>query len=197
MVADGSHLHLWHLSDGTGLHAPYGELVVEDGTGQLCCHFCGRWFVSLGAHVRVHGTTAERYREDLGLCRGDPLTASSLSTTIAARQKLAYGRSREVRERFAVGQQLARDGVLGKMTASRRVMTPDPPGAIARQRQALEDGRVTMASRRQTSRDALIKESGAPDLATYLRARYAQGANLGQLADENGSRPVPASTSHG
>ena len=37
-----THAHLWSLLDGTGLHAPYGQLVIESGTGRVCCHLCGR-----------------------------------------------------------------------------------------------------------------------------------------------------------
>ena len=48
----GSHAHLWSLPDGTGVHAPYGQLVAEADTGRICCHLCGRWFISLGSHLR-------------------------------------------------------------------------------------------------------------------------------------------------
>lgn len=183
---DGTHLHLWCLPDGTGLHAPYGELVVEDDTGRLCCHFCGRWFTSLGSHVRAHATTAERYRADLGLCRREPLTAKPLSSAISARQQQAYATRPEVRERFAISQQMARDGVLGRLAAARRSTEPPTPAALARQTRALETGRATVAARRRAARAALIQRSGAPDLATYLRARYAEGANLERLAKDTG-----------
>jgi hypothetical protein len=64
------HGHLWSLPDGTGLHAPIGSLVAEPGTGRLCCHLCGRWFISLGVHVRFHGQTAGSYRAAMGLAPG-------------------------------------------------------------------------------------------------------------------------------
>lgn len=183
---DGTHLHLWYLPDGTGLHAPYGELVVDDDTGRLCCHFCGHWFTSLGSHVRAHGTTADGYRADLGLCRREPLTAKPLSRAISARQQQAYASSPEVRERFAVGQQMARDGVLGRLSATGRSTEPLAPAAVARQRRALDTGRGTVAVRRGAARAALIEESGAPDLATYLLTRYTQGASLEGLAKDTG-----------
>jgi hypothetical protein len=80
------HAHLWSLPDGTDLHAPHGELVTEPGTGRVCCHLCGRWYVSLGGHLRAHGHTADSYRETMGLCRNRPLVAESLSRSIATRQ---------------------------------------------------------------------------------------------------------------
>lgn len=163
-----------------------GELVVEDDTGRLSCHFCGRWFTSLGSHVRAHGTTAERYRADLGLCRREPLTAKPLSSAISARQQQAYGTSPDVRERFAVGQQMARDGVLGRLSATGRSTEPLAPAAVARQRRALETGRGTVAAQRQAARAALIEESGAPDLATYPRTRYAKGASVERLTKDTG-----------
>ncbi|MBV9729784.1 MAG: MucR family transcriptional regulator [Pseudonocardiales bacterium] len=80
-----THGHLWSLSDGTALHAPYGQLVTESGTGRVCCHLCGRWYVSLGGHLRTHGHTADSYRETMGLCRSRPLVAEALSRSIATR----------------------------------------------------------------------------------------------------------------
>ena len=88
-----THAHLWSLPDGTGLHAPYGQLVIERDTGRVCCHLCGRWYVSLGGHVRRHGHTADSYRETMGLCRSRPLVAEALSRSIATRQSAAYQRS--------------------------------------------------------------------------------------------------------
>lgn len=65
----GTHAHLWTLPGGTGLHAPYGQLVRDPTTGRVCCHLCGRWFRSLGSHLRRHGLSATSYREAVGLCR--------------------------------------------------------------------------------------------------------------------------------
>ena len=64
--AAGRHGHLWFL-DGAGLHAPPGRLVVDEGTGRLCCHLCGEWFAGLGTHVRFHDHTAGTYRAAMRL----------------------------------------------------------------------------------------------------------------------------------
>lgn len=119
-----THAHLWSLPDGTGLHAPYGQLVIEPGTGRVCCHLCGRWYVSLGGHVRRHGHTAESYREALGLCRGRPLVAEMLSRSIAARQREAYRRSPELRAYLAVGQELCMTGQLATLAATAHTTSP-------------------------------------------------------------------------
>ncbi len=71
-----AHSHLWRLPDGTGLHAPAGVLLTDEATGQLCCHLCGDYFVSLGVHVRVHGHTAGTYRLAMQLAPGQSLAAS-------------------------------------------------------------------------------------------------------------------------
>lgn len=113
-----THGHLWSRPDGTGLHAPAGELVLEAGTGRICCHLCGRWFVSLGSHVRRHGCTAASYREALGLCRSRPLVAAVLSRSIATRQGAVYRRSPALRARLAVGQQLAKTGELAVLASA-------------------------------------------------------------------------------
>ncbi|MCZ3387526.1 MAG: MucR family transcriptional regulator [Actinomycetia bacterium] len=152
----------------------------------MCCHLCGRWFTSLGSHVRAHGTTAERYRADLGLCRREPLTARHLSSAISARQRQAYATRPEVRERFAVGQQMARDGDLARLSINGRSADPPAPAALARRRRALEAGRDTVAARGEAVRAALIVQYGAPDFATYLRARYGEGASLERLAKDTG-----------
>ena len=74
--APGRHGHLWFLPNGTGLHAPPGRLVAEEGTGRLCCHLCGQWFTALGVHVRVHGHTVGTYRQAMGLPRTSALVAA-------------------------------------------------------------------------------------------------------------------------
>ena len=74
--APGRHEHMWSLPDGTGLHAPPGRLLTEEASGRLCCHLCGQWFSALGIHVRVHGQTADTYRDAMGLPRTSVLAAS-------------------------------------------------------------------------------------------------------------------------
>ena len=180
------HDHAWRLADGTGLHAPPGELLVDDEAGRLCCHLCGEWFRSLGAHVRSHGHTAETYRAELGLARREPLTHAGLSEVISARQKQAYEASEPFRERLAQGQQDARSGELSRRAAAAREQNPPSPGTLVRQTRALEAGRATTATRRQAALNRLLLDSGSDDLPAYLRSRYAQGASLAQLARETG-----------
>jgi hypothetical protein len=179
------HAHLWSLPHGTGLHAPYGELVTESGTGRVCSHLCGRWFVSLGGHLRRHGHTAESYRETMGLCRNRPLVAEALSRSIATRQREAYRRSSELRARLAVGQELSRTGELATLAATAHAVGSSPE-LVRLRRAALDAGRVTRAARRGRALSRRLRELGFDDLAGYLRHARSTGASLRTIAKATG-----------
>jgi hypothetical protein len=176
-----THAHLWSLPDGTGLHAPYGQLVIESGTGRVCCHLCGRWYISLGGHVRRHGHTADSYRETLGLCRSRPLVAETLSRSIAARQTEAYRRSPELRAYLAVGQELCKTGQLAALAATTLATSPSPELTRLR-RASLDAGRATRAARRDRALARRLRDLGFNDLPGYLRHAHGTGASLRSMA---------------
>lgn len=176
-----THAHLWSSPDGTGLHAPYGELVVESGTGRVCCHLCGRWFVSLGGHLRRHGHTAASYREAMGLCRNRPLVAEALSQSIATRQSVAYRHCSALRARLAVGQELSRTGQLATLASTAHSANPRPELTRVR-RAALEAGRITRAGQRERTLAHRLRVLGFEDLAGYLRHARCTGASLRSIA---------------
>lgn len=180
-----THAHLWSLPDGTGLHAPYGQLVIESGTGRVCCHLCGRWYVSLGGHLRAHGHTADSYRETMGLCRSRPLVAEALSRSIAARQSAVYRRSPELRARLAIGQELSRAGRLAALAHVNRAASASAESTRIR-RAALEAGRKTRAAQRDRALARRLRELRFDDLAEYLRHAYSAGASLRHLAKVTG-----------
>jgi hypothetical protein len=178
---EASHAHLWSLPDGTGLHAPYGQLVFEPGTGRVCCHLCGRWFVSLGGHLGRHGHNAESYRNLIGLCRSRPLVAETLSRSIATRQRQAYRRSPALRAQLAVGQELSKTGQLTTLAATAHTATP-PPELTRLRRAALEAGRATRAAERDRALGHRLSELGFDDLADYLRHACSSGVSLRRIA---------------
>ncbi|MBV8540081.1 MAG: MucR family transcriptional regulator [Pseudonocardiales bacterium] len=180
-----THVHLWSLPDGTGLHAPYGQLVIESGTGRVCCHLCGRWYVSLGGHLRTHGHTADSYREKMGLCRSRPLVAEALSRSIATRQSEAYQRSPALRARLAVGQELSKTGRLATLASAAHTTSP-PPELTRLRRAALDAGRMTRATQRDRVLARRLRELGFEDLAGYLRHAYSAGASLRGIAKTTG-----------
>ncbi|MGH3821761.1 MAG: hypothetical protein ACRDRA_02785 [Pseudonocardiaceae bacterium] len=179
------HAHLWSLPDGTGLHAPYGQLVFESGTGRVCCHLCGRWFVSLGGHLHRHGHNAASYRDLIGLCRSRPLVAEALSRSIAIRQRKAYRRSPALRARLAVGQELSKTGQLATLAATAH--TASPPAELTRlRRAALEAGRATRAAERDRALAHRLSALGFDDLASYLRHACSSGMSLRGMAKATG-----------
>jgi hypothetical protein len=180
-----THAHLWSLPDGTGLHAPYGQLMIESVTGRVCCHLCGRWYVSLGGHLRTHGHTADSYRETMGLCRSRPLVAEALSRSIATRQSQAYQRSPALRARLAVGQELSKTGQLATLAATAHTTSP-PPELTRLRRAALEAGRMTRAVQRDRVLAQRLGELGFDDLAGYLRHACSTGASLRGIARATG-----------
>jgi hypothetical protein len=180
-----THAHLWSSPDGTGLHAPYGQLVVESGTGRVCCHLCGRWFVSLGGHLRKHGHSAASYREAMGLCRNRPLVAETLSRSIATRQSVAYRRSSALRARLAVGQELSRTGQLATLASTAHSASPRPELTRLR-RAALAAGRITRAAQRERALAGRLHELGFDDLASYLCHARSTGASLRSIAKATG-----------
>ncbi|MBA2552459.1 MAG: MucR family transcriptional regulator, partial [Geodermatophilaceae bacterium] len=146
----GTHAHLWALPDGTGLHAPYGRLVRDPDSDRVCCHLCGRWFRSLGSHVRRHGLSAADYRQVMGLCRSRPLTAGDVSAAISRRQAEAYRAHPDLRERLAAGQQLARSGQLA--WRARSALDVEPPAEHSAVRSdTLRRGRETRDRQREAA----------------------------------------------
>lgn len=180
------HGHLWCLADGTGLHAPPGELVRDVDTGRVCCHLCGRWFVALGAHVRVHGYTADGYRAELGLCSSRALAGADLSTQLRRRQRAAYVGNAEIREHLGLGQAMALSGELAWRRRVTAVSRPEPAQRVRERAENLATGRVTQeAARRRRLADRLAA-LGAADLPSYLRAQYTAGASLETLRAATG-----------
>jgi len=183
------HAHLWVLLDGTPAHAAPGRLAADED-GRLACHLCGRWFAHLGAHLRRHGWTAARYREAVGLPLHVPLCSAEVSGRIAATQKANWDADPEARGRFAPGRELARSGELNRLAtiAARerqdRGQTPDAVRAARARR--LAAGRAAQAARRDARLAAVLAASGAASLHDLLRARYAAGTSLDQLAKLTG-----------
>lgn len=182
----GGHLHLWTLADGTGLHAPHGHLVRDADSGRVCCHLCGRWFVALGAHVRVHGYTADTYRTALGLCSSHGLVAEVLSEQIRRRTAAQYEADPDVRERFAVGQAMARSGQLAWRRRAATASQPEPAQRVRERREQLAAGRASQDAARHRQLAGRLAALGAMDLPSYLRSAYAEGASLDSLAEATG-----------
>lgn len=183
-TARPSHAHLWRLPDGTGLHAPIGQLARHPETGEAACHLCGRWFRSLGAHVRAHGHNAATYRSTFGLSKTRPLAAPDVSAAISMRQRRSYRTSPALQEHFEVGQRLARSGTLAEL--GRRGNAAPALQTVTARRAALERGRAATAARRDDDLRSRLDLLGAPSLPAHLASAYEAGASLESLARSTG-----------
>lgn len=77
------------LKDGQASIISYGSLPMEgelryDGY-KIQCHICGKWYRGLATHIRVHGLTADEYREEFSLNRSQPLCSPDISDGLADR----------------------------------------------------------------------------------------------------------------
>lgn len=73
------------------ISAPYGEggiLAYDPVEDKVQCHICGKWFRGLNNHVlRAHGWTADDYREEFGLNRGQSLICQGTRTILSQLNK--------------------------------------------------------------------------------------------------------------
>jgi len=201
-----THGHLWTLPEGTGLHAPLGRLVDDPATGRLCCHLCGRWFLSLGAHVRAHGYTADAYRDTMQLLRtraGNLESWQRLERVGTSRAQLAAGRATRARRReahlaalliergapdlstflraeYAAGASLQ---TLAQLTGlGRNRLRADLAAAEITVRPTGCNTPAGKRSRAQAADAAAAARVGTGDLHGWLTARYDQGWSLTRLA---------------
>jgi hypothetical protein len=42
-------------------------VLTTNGKGRIQCHWCGKWWIALGTHVKAHGISANEYRRMFGL----------------------------------------------------------------------------------------------------------------------------------
>ncbi len=180
------HDHLWLLPDGTGLHAPIGNVTVDELTGRVCCHLCGKWFTSLGSHVRVHGYSADSYRAAMGLMRTRSLASAELSASISDRQARRYRDSAEHRGFMAEGHALARSGQLAWRARSANGGREDRPERAVARRDELARERATAAAQREQRMAGRLAALGAASLTEYLLAAHAAGATLAEIRQASG-----------
>lgn len=178
-----THEHLWTAANGTGLHAPPGQVVRDRLTGEVCCHVCGEFFHSLGSHVRAHGYTAAEYRRAMDLSRTKSLSSATVSEAISRRQRQSYATSSEHRVRLEPGQEMVRDGRLTELAKTGRSVRMQSDRLRS---EALDAGRRTREGCRQAALSARLDQLGIADLGCWLRATYADGASLSNLAETLG-----------
>jgi hypothetical protein len=126
------------LLDGTPLYAARGELPVDVDEQRVQCHLCGGWYRALGSsHLsRVHGVTADEYRELVGLRPRHQLWAPDLIDAQSERLRARLAAEPRLRAAMAKGHALARRGELQREATSRLAQRPTSlaakPSASAR-----------------------------------------------------------------
>jgi hypothetical protein len=56
-----------------------GKLALDPVDGKVQCHICGKWFLTLGTHCKIHGMTPKEYREEFQLNSTCHLTSPEFS----------------------------------------------------------------------------------------------------------------------
>jgi hypothetical protein len=177
------------LLDGTPLYAARGELPVDVDEQRVQCHLCGGWYRALGSsHLsRVHGVTADEYRELVGLRPRHQLWAPDLIDAQSERLRARLAAEPRLRAAMAKGHALARRGELQREATSRLAQRPT---SLERERQLavggarLGNGRAAAFRQRRELRALAL---GFADLAAYYRRRYGEERRrLEELAAELG-----------
>ena len=180
-----THGHLWSRPDGTGLHAPAGELVLEAGTGANLLSSVWPVVRLIGQscpQARVHGrllpggvgAVPQPPPGRRGFVPVDCYPAGCRLPALAGITGPACGRS-------AAGQ----DGRVGRAGLCRPPAGP-PPGLARLRRAALDAGRATRAVQRDRVLTHRLRELGFEDLASYLRHAQTTGISLRSVCKTTG-----------
>jgi hypothetical protein len=145
----------------TWLYAPLGSMLHADGGERVVCHACGEQLSAVSAgHLRRHGLDPASYRARLGLNRKASLLAPALALRRREEGRRRWETNRGVRAGLAVGQQMARAGVLYELGAAAQ------PGG----------------SRRAQGRAAASREGASAALRAHREAQAAARARWGERA---------------
>jgi hypothetical protein len=151
-------------------HGVYGQLTT--GTdGGLVCHECGQERRFLGRHVRVHGMSADTYREKHGLGRSTPLASAELRGTWGEKASERVGSPEWERFEAARDPDTARAESLRALTGPTRAQA-----AAAHRKEALK------ASRSRPKRVCEVGGCGRKHVADGLcRTHYERRKRTGDV----------------
>ncbi|MFI7134055.1 MucR family transcriptional regulator [Nonomuraea sp. NPDC050153] len=157
-----------------GLHAPMGTLVRDTDNDLVLCHVCGRWYRALGSHVRVHGLTADAYRQAFGLFASKALSSRGHTEARRAAQSGLYRRSARTRTDLGQGHRMARSGELADLASRQRPISPQRRAAQLRE---LAAGRRTRTATAEARLRDNLRELGFPDVRDGLVKLYIEQQN--------------------
>ena len=180
------------LDDGTWVCAPYGAMLPAKDGARVVCHVCGDALTLISAqHVARHGLTQASYRERFGLNRKASLAAPALAQRRRDEGKRRWATNAGVRDGLALGQQMARSGVLYELgAAAQPAGARRPQGRVPATREgaspALRAHRERRTARAYACWGERARGLGFGDLEQYLTARRTEGATAHRVRTELG-----------
>ncbi|GAA2593800.1 hypothetical protein GCM10010399_25480 [Dactylosporangium fulvum] len=181
------------LADGTAYFAPTGRML-GDGD-RVCCHLCGRWFLSVASHLRVHGWSKVDYVAAFGLELGNPLAGPGTRRRRAAALRLRQDREPALRQAQGEARQRARSGALTQAAATAARGRPHPAERREKTLAALSAVRPAAraaGNRRRAERHrdevaaAVAARFGYATFVAYVGARLAAGWSMAAVSREAG-----------
>ncbi|MER7009486.1 MucR family transcriptional regulator [Dactylosporangium sp. NPDC000555] len=187
------------LADGTPHYAPVGVLLAEDD--RVCCHLCGRWFLSVASHLRYHGWTKTAYIAAFGLELGNPLSGPATSkrrsealgarhaepaivgARLAARERAGNGALTEAAARAAQGRPHPAERRAKTLAALAGV---DPAARAEGNRRRAEGNRRRGERHRERIATEVAARFGFATFEEYLAARVRAGLSMAAISREAG-----------
>lgn len=181
------------LADGTPYFAPLGRMVADED--RVCCHLCGRWFLSVASHLRVHGWTKDGYVAAFGLESGNSLAGEATRKRRAAAMTARRVSDPSVREAQRAAGERARRGELAAAAADAARGRAHP---LERRRKTLAalavvrpEARAEAYARWNRERLAAVagevaERFGFADFTAYVESRLAAGMSMAAISREAG-----------
>ncbi|GAA2347780.1 hypothetical protein [Dactylosporangium salmoneum] len=180
------------LPDGTPHYAPVGALLADGD--RVCCHLCGRWFLSVASHLRYHGWSKAAYIEAFGLELSNPLSGAATSRRRADALGARQAEPAILRARLAARERTAR-GTLAEAAARAARGRPHPLERRAKTLAALAvvdpaaraEGNRRRGERQRARVGAQVAaQFGFATFDEYLDARLRAGLSMAAISREAG-----------
>jgi len=181
------------LPDGTPYYAPLGRMVADED--RVCCHLCGRWYLSVASHLRVHGWTKDAYIAAFGLENGNSLAGEATRKRRAAALTARRVTDPAVRKAQRAARERARRG---ELTAAAAAAARGRTHPLERRRKTLAalaavrpEARAAGYARWNQERLAAVAAAvaarfGFGDFTAYVESRLAAGLSMAAISREAG-----------
>jgi lambda repressor-like predicted transcriptional regulator len=172
--------------------APVGELLTDGD--RVCCHLCGKWFLSVASHLRYHGWSKKDYVAAFGLELGNPLSGPA---TRKRRSEALNARDAEpaIRRARAAARDRSASGALTAAAASAARGRAHPPERRSKTLAALAEADPAARAEGNRRRGEQHRARIAADVARrfgfatfpdYLAARVRAGLSMAAISREAG-----------